>query len=153
MCLKMRRIYGTLWMNTFKELGFFSARRRPRIYGTLWMNTFWRVLLHMPWDASHIDMMRRDTIISGINPQCKRSHLWSPVMNVHISMNFWNIRMQVLAYNASYIRGQCRKVLHRADKQHAVALKIDQTDWHRSEPSSRTLLWDEHSHRSTCYRF
>ena len=25
-------------------------------------------------------------------------------------------------------RGQCRKVLHRADKQQHVALKIDQTD-------------------------
>jgi len=24
---------------------------------------------------------------------------------------------------------------------------IDQTDLHRSEPSSRTLLWDEHSHQ------
>ena len=47
MCLKMRRIYGTLWMNTFKELGFFSARRRPRIYGTfktLWLNTFLRAV-------------------------------------------------------------------------------------------------------------
>ena len=25
---------------------------------------------------------------------------------------------------------------------------IDQTDLHRFEPSSRTLLWDEHSHRN-----
>jgi len=30
-------------------------------------------------------------------------------------------------------------------KQPSWQRDIDQTDFHRSEPSSRTLLWDEHS--------
>ena len=53
-----------------------------------------------------------------------------------------NVGYLIITYVERVIPLNCQMKLLRYNVR-----DIDQTDLHRFEPSSRTLLWDEHSHQ------
>ena len=55
------------------------------------------------------------------------------------------LQLMVLAYLSNPDRDTCLYYFSRAS--FGMFTDIDQTDLHRSEPSSRTLLQDEHSNQ------